>query len=73
MVTAWGSGGSGLRPVAPGKKGWIRSSVSWGTLGYGYVPGSPRAQQHVDLLEELLALAHDDGGDPYSYRHYGSS
>lgn len=63
----------GLRPVVPGKKGWIRSGVSWGTLGYGYVPGSPRAQQHVDLLEELLALADDDGGDPYSYRYYGSS
>ncbi|PRY17033.1 DEAD/DEAH box helicase [Pseudosporangium ferrugineum] len=63
----------GLRPVVPGKRGWIRSGVSWGTLGYGYVPGSPRAQQHVDLLEELLALADDDGGDPYSYRYYGSS
>ncbi len=63
----------GLRPVVPGKKGWVRSGVSWGTLGYGYVPGSPRAQQCVDLLEELLSLADDEGGDPYSYRHYGSS
>jgi hypothetical protein len=51
-----------LRPVVPGKRGWIRSGVSWGTLGYGYVPGSPRSQQHVDLLEELLSLADDEGG-----------
>ena len=50
----------GLRPVVPGKRGWIRSGVSWGALGYGYVPGSPRVQQHVDLLEELLSLV-DEG------------
>ena len=62
----------GLRPVVPGKRGWIRSGVSWGTLGYGYVPDSPRAQHHVDLLAELLALADDEGGDPYGYRYYGS-
>ncbi|MDM4720235.1 DEAD/DEAH box helicase [Micromonospora sp. WMMA1363] len=60
----------GLRPVVPGKKGWIRSGVSWTSLDYAYTPGSPRAQHHVDLLLELLSLA--DGEDRDPYRYYGS-
>jgi hypothetical protein len=59
----------GLRPVVPGKKGWIRSGISWPTLDYAYTPGSPRAQHHVDLLLEVLALA--DGEDHDPYRYYG--
>jgi superfamily II DNA or RNA helicase len=62
----------GLRPVVPGKKGWIRSGISWTSLDYAYTPGSPRAQHHVDLLRELLSLADGEERDPYSYRYYGS-
>jgi superfamily II DNA or RNA helicase len=69
-----GSGGwrIALRPVVPGKKGWIRSGISWTSLDYAYTPGSPRAQQHVDLLQELLSLADGEERDPYSYGYYGS-
>jgi superfamily II DNA or RNA helicase len=56
-----------LRPVVPGKKGWIRSGVSWETLHYAYHPGSPRAQQHVDLLMELHSLSEAADRDPYGY------
>jgi superfamily II DNA or RNA helicase len=71
-----GEGGSawriGLRPVVPGKKGWIRSGISWTSLDYAYTPGSTRAQHHVDLLRELLSLADGEERDPYHYRYYGS-
>ena len=62
----------GLRPVVPGKKGWIRSGISWTSLGYAYSPGSPRAQHHVDLLLELLSLADGEERNPYGYGYYGS-
>ncbi|MFC0100224.1 DEAD/DEAH box helicase [Micromonospora marina] len=61
-----------LRPVVPGKRGWIRGGVSWGTLGFEYVPDSPHTQHHVDLLTELLALADEEVSDPYAHRYYGS-
>ena len=61
----------GLRPVVPGKKGWIRSGISWPTLDYAYTPGSPRAQHHVDLLLELLSLADGEEHDPYRYYRSG--
>jgi superfamily II DNA or RNA helicase len=60
----------GLRPVVPGKRGWVRSGISWGSLDYAYHPGSPRAQRHVDLLQELSSLAEAEDRDPYNY--YGS-
>ena len=60
----------GLRPVVPGKKGWVRTGISWASLDYAYHPGSPQAQRQVDLLQELLSLAEADERDPYSY--YGS-
>ena len=62
----------GLRPVVPGKKGWIRSGISWNSLDYAYAPGSPRAQHHLDLLRELLSLADGEERDPYSFNYYGS-
>ena len=61
-----------LRPVVPGKKGWVRSGISWTSLEYDYRPSSPRAQHHVDLLRELRSLAEDDDRDPYAYAYYGS-
>jgi len=60
----------GLRPVIPGKKGWVRTGISWGSLDYGYHPGSSRAERHVDLLSELYSLAESADRDPYSY--YGA-
>jgi hypothetical protein len=60
----------GLRPVIPGKRGWVRTGISWGSLDYGYHPGSARAEHHVELLLELLSLADSADRDPYSY--YGA-
>ncbi len=62
----------GLRPVIPGKKGWIRTGISWNSLDYSFVPGSPRTRDHVDLLRELLSLADGEEHDRYNYRYYGS-
>jgi superfamily II DNA or RNA helicase len=63
----------GLRPVVPGKKGWVRT-VNWSSLEYAYVPASPRAQHRVDLLLELSSLAAVDVQlDPRGYSYYGST
>ncbi|GLY32494.1 hypothetical protein [Kineosporia sp. NBRC 101731] len=56
----------GVRPVVPGRNGgWVRSNISWYSLGYPeyHMPLVPRSQ--VRLLRELHALpsAHD-----HSYR-----
>ncbi|HWG99854.1 MAG TPA: SNF2-related protein [Pilimelia sp.] len=47
-----------LRPVVPGRSGaWVRSGVSWSTLGYARY-GHPRGpERHWQLLHEILALA----------------
>jgi superfamily II DNA or RNA helicase len=46
-----------LRPVVPGRSGWVRSGINWQSLGYGWY-GRPKADaRHVGLLREILSLA----------------
>ncbi|NMO55455.1 DEAD/DEAH box helicase [Actinoplanes sp. TBRC 11911] len=60
----------GLRPVVPGKRGWVRTGVTWGSLQYVYRPSSRRAERHVGLLTELYSLA--DADHTHGYTYYGA-
>ena len=53
-----------LRPVVPGRKGWVRTGVSWSSLGYTRF-GGKRAERHKRLLQQIVTLASIDGGSPY--------
>ncbi len=64
-------GRAALRPVVPGKKGWVRTGISWSTLHYAYHARSLRAKRHIALLHELRALAEADDHDPYRFAYYG--
>lgn len=58
-----------LRPVVPGRTGWVRTGISWSTLHYAYVGRSKQIERHRRLLGEIVRLAHS-GTDPYGY-YYG--
>jgi superfamily II DNA or RNA helicase len=63
----------GLRPVVPGKNGWVRGGISWSTLNYSYNyygTQNPGRQQRRQLLGEILALAKTGEDQYYSYRSY---
>ncbi|WP_327034463.1 DEAD/DEAH box helicase [Micromonospora ureilytica] len=53
-----------LRPVLPGRAGWVRSGISWSTLSYAYFDRSTRTERHRRLLVEITRLA---STDPYHY------
>ncbi|WP_405430285.1 DEAD/DEAH box helicase [Micromonospora sp. NBC_00617] len=53
-----------LRPVLPGRTGWVRSGISWSTLGYAYFGRSGQTERHRRLLVEIARLA---STDPYHY------
>ncbi|MGC4748434.1 SNF2-related protein [Micromonospora sp. DT201] len=54
-----------LRPVLPGRTGWVRSGISWSTLSYAYFDRSTRTERHRRLLVEIARLA--SSTDPYHY------
>ncbi|HWS31903.1 MAG TPA: DEAD/DEAH box helicase [Actinoplanes sp.] len=57
----------GLRPVVPGRTGWIRTGISWRSLGHTSYTRSAVTQRHLTLLKELRTQVHG-GGD--TYHHY---
>jgi superfamily II DNA or RNA helicase len=52
-----------IRPVVPGRTGWIRTGISWRDLSYG-AGDARRVRAHSKALAQLLA-AHRT--DPYAY------
>jgi superfamily II DNA or RNA helicase len=46
-----------LRPVMPGRTGWVRTGVSWSTLSYHRIGRSATAERHWRLLQEILAVS----------------
>ncbi|GAA2567452.1 DEAD/DEAH box helicase [Winogradskya consettensis] len=62
----------GLRPVIPGRKGWVRGGISWGSLDFAYRPSTPRAKHHLSLMHELHSLARTGDRGSYSYGYYSS-
>lgn len=54
-----------LRPVVPGRRGWVRGNLSWESLSFSYAAPTPRAQRRADLLHELYALATAGRQSPY--------
>ena len=57
----------GLRPVVPGRNGWVRTGISWSNLGYSRYAGSPTRARRVRLLEEILTLEPDRSTPYYGY------
>ncbi|MET8084682.1 DEAD/DEAH box helicase [Micromonospora sp. NPDC005197] len=55
-----------LRPVVPGRTGWVRSGISWSTLSYAYFGRSAQTERHRRLLVEISRLASTDT-DSYHY------
>ena len=57
----------GLRPVVPGRSGWVRTGISWSSLGYSRYVGSSAHARHLGLLEDILMLERDG-----TNRYYGA-
>ena len=61
----------GLRPVVPGRTGWVRSGISWSSLRYDYFGREKtREYRYRMLLEEILALSSTDPQRNYGYSSY---
>ncbi|MFY1674394.1 SNF2-related protein [Plantactinospora sp. WMMB334] len=45
-----------MRPVLPGRKGWVRTGISWHSLGYAG-GRSPDLEHHRRLLTEIATLS----------------
>jgi superfamily II DNA or RNA helicase len=60
------------RLVRRGRKGWVRSGVSWGALDSWQMEHGGFAGDHVDVLRELYAL-HQASARPASRRYYYST
>jgi hypothetical protein len=56
-----------LRPVVPGRTGWVRGGISWANVSYAGYGGSVD-DRHRRLLQEILVLAMATNGQHY----YGS-
>lgn len=46
-----------LRPVTRGQTGWVRSGVSWSSLGYLYQRRNSQGERHRRLLTEIVMLS----------------
>jgi hypothetical protein len=57
-----------LRPVVPGRTGWIRGGVSWSSLDYLQYGHHDVDERHLLLLNEILALS--TAGQPRYYSSY---
>jgi superfamily II DNA or RNA helicase len=57
-----------LRPVVPGRTGWVRSGISWSSIGYARYGSGPLTERCRRLLQEIAALSSPDGHfSPYGY------
>jgi superfamily II DNA or RNA helicase len=57
-----------MRPVLPGRRGWVRSGINWHSLGYAG-GRSPEIEHHRRLLTEIVKLS----GNLTHYYGTGSS
>ncbi|HEY0663936.1 MAG TPA: hypothetical protein VGD18_04945, partial [Thiobacillaceae bacterium] len=58
-----------MRPVVPGRAGWVRSGVAWSTLGYARFERGSAAERHRGLLNEILMLSMA-GADRHYYGYH---
>lgn len=56
-----------MRPVVPGRSGWVRGGISWPSLGYAHIGHGARAERHRRLLNEILLLSRSSERRYYSY------
>lgn len=59
-----------LRPVLRGPNGWVRTGITWSTLGYTPWGRSPEGKRHRQLIDEMLALS-SSGTSRFHYSGYG--
>jgi superfamily II DNA or RNA helicase len=58
-----------IRPVVPGRTGWVRTGISWSTLNYTRYGRTSQAERHRRLLNEILMLS-TTGHDRHHYDYY---
>src|SRR4051794_3049428 len=58
-----------MRPVLPGRRGWVRTGISWHSLGYA-AGRSPDLEHHRRLLTEMVKLS---GSHTYYYSSSSAS
>jgi superfamily II DNA or RNA helicase len=58
-----------MRPVVPGRTGWVRAGISWSSLGYARYGHPKRVERHLRLLNEILLLS-TAAGDRHYYGSY---
>jgi hypothetical protein len=58
-----------MRPVVPGRTGWIRGGVSWSNLGYRHYDNSGDTERHRRLLTEIMKLSISTTDSYYYYGH----
>lgn len=46
-----------MRPVVPGRTGWVRAGISWSNLGYSRYGNPKGVERHWQLLNEILLLS----------------
>jgi superfamily II DNA or RNA helicase len=56
-----------MRPVVPGRTGWVRGGISWSSLGYAHIGHGTRAEQQRHLLNEILSLSRSAERHHYGY------
>jgi superfamily II DNA or RNA helicase len=55
-----------MRPVVPGRTGWVRSGISWSSVGYAHLGHGTHGERQRRLLNEILLLS-----KTAAYHHYG--
>ncbi|WP_121158645.1 DEAD/DEAH box helicase [Micromonospora pisi] len=58
----------GLRPVVPGRSGWVRTGITWSTVSYANIGRSREARRHRQLLGEIVNLSMSTAD---RYHYYG--
>ena len=56
-----------IRPVVPGRTGWVRGGISWSSLGYAQIGHGARGERHRRLLNEILLLSRSAERHYYGY------
>lgn len=56
-----------LRPVTRGQTGWVRSGISWSSLGYHYQRRNSQGERHQRLLTEIVMLSSVGERQYYGY------
>jgi superfamily II DNA or RNA helicase len=67
----WQSGATvrrvGMRPLSPGRNGWVRTGISWQTIGSAWSSSRDLPAEQLRLLREIVALEQVGSSGGYYY------